>query len=139
MTEIKAGRADVNAMMVRFAKSMSDDRAEARQRMASGGDATHRYDEVDQIAVIERKLPPLLNDPFKEPRVMWETLNLPFGLDQIKVISTHSDASRNGWSMREIMTRRLHRAYRDALINGKVMGYELAARRARHAQIYVAE
>lgn len=136
---VTAGRADVNAMMVRVARQIAADRAAARQREASGDLSATEWLERDQLAVLQTELAPAAGDPLREPRVQWETLNMPFGLAAIRVHGTHSDALRNKWSLRELLTRRLHRAYRDALIAGKIMHAEQAAQRARQAQVYVAE
>ena len=120
------GRGDVNALAVRAAQQIVADRDAARARDGHGT----TWDEVDSIAVMEKRLP---------SGIMWETLNMPFGLPVVRVYGDEAAAQRNGWSLRELMTRRLHRAYRDALTQGRIMRDADAAKRARSAQVYVAE
>lgn len=136
--KIQAGRADVNAMMVRVAQQMAADRAEARQRAASG-QTSHSYDTRDQLAVMQTSAPPRAGDPLREPRTRWTTLGeLPFGLPELVVEGSLSEAAANKWDLRTLLTRRLHRAYRNALTAGKVMNVAEASARAKRADVYIA-
>jgi len=136
--KIEAGRADVNAMMVKVARQMSEDRAEARRKLASG-QTDYSYDTRDQIAVMQTAAPARDFDPLREPRTRWTTIGtLPFGLEPLTVEASPSEAAANGWDMRQLLTRRLHRAYRNALTAGKIMKIGEASARAKQAEIYVA-
>ena len=137
--KIQAGRADVNAMMRKVAQQISADRAEARKRRASGDDTAHNYDQRDQIAVMQTVIGPRVGDPLREPRTRWETMGeMPFGLQPIVVIGSQSEALANKWTLKQLLTRRLHRAYRNALEGGKIMPTHEANARAKRADIYVA-
>jgi hypothetical protein len=136
--KIEAGRADVNAMMVKVARQMAEDRAEARRKLASG-QVAYDYKTRDQIAVMQTPAPAREFDPLREPRTRWTTMgSLPFGLEPLTVEGCPGEAAANGWDLRTLLTRRLHRAYRNALTAGKILKIAEAAARAKQAEIYVA-
>jgi hypothetical protein len=136
--KIQAGRADINAMGVRLAKAMAADRDEARKRAASG-QTSYAYDARDQLAVMQTNAPPRDFDPLREPRVRWTTLgDMPFGLEPLVVEGSASEAAANKWDLRTLLTRRLHRAYRNALTAGKIMNVADASARAKRADVYIA-
>jgi hypothetical protein len=136
--KVEAGRADVNAMMVKVARHMAEDRAEARRKLASG-QVAYDYATRDQIAVMQTPAPAREFDPLREPRTRWATIGtLPFGLEPLIVEGSPGEAAANGWDLRTLLTRRLHRAYRNALTAGKVMNLKDASERAKRAEISVA-
>lgn len=125
---IEAGRADVNALAVRAARKMSAELATARARAA--GDIAPRPAPPDQLAVAQRSI---------GDRMVWTTMgSLPHGLEAIRVRGDRESARRNGWTIRELMVRRLHRAYCDALVAGRVCRPEEARTRARAAVVSIA-
>jgi hypothetical protein len=130
---------DLNALAVQACKNLAA-KAERRRQIAQSGQREMAGETVDSLVVVQEAAPPLEWDPFRVPRVKWSTTgSVPHGLEQLTVYGTVQDAERNGWTLHELMKRRLHRAYKDALVAAKVCDNETAKRWARESKVHVAD
>lgn len=129
---------DLNAIAVKACKSLAE-RDRARKRALESGVQEHQWQLADSLVVAQEAADPMPNDPLRIPRTRWTTISMPEGLPQLVVFGSLPEATANKWTLHELLTRRLHRAYRDALINAKVCGYDEACQRARAAKVHVAD
>ena len=116
----------------------------AKRRRELSGDEAHAWDTAPTIAVLQRvvhvpqRVHPLL-DAQDEVAIEWETLSLPHDLDTIRVRGTRREAERNGWPIRELLARRLHRALRNAMVAAKICSGQAANERAKRCAVVVAD
>lgn len=116
----------------------------AAREFAAKRDLMRRMDEVDgpaeerseSIAVLQRTVAP---DGAAEPYVEWEAINEPYRCRIPKVRACLSDAQRNGWSIRELLTRRIRRALLQELEANKIASGKVAMRIAMRTPVHVAD
>lgn len=128
--KVQAGRADLGAMARKLASNLSAERKK-REAAELSGYKRAEWDTPPTIAVMQRVEANMI--------VSWETMAMPHGLPLLTVRGTVDDARRNGWTLHELLTRRLHRAIRDALIKARIFNPAEAASRAMKCKVYVAE
>jgi hypothetical protein len=128
---------DLNALAVKACKSLADKEA-AKRRALESGVREYQWDLKVSLAVAQESAPPLPNDPLRAPRTKWATLSTPDGIPTLTAYGSLPEAQANGWTLHELMLRRMRRAYRDALVGQKVEWQE-ANRRAREVEIFVAD
>lgn len=129
---------DLNQLAVQACKSIAARKAAQRQALESG-QREHSWDVADSLVVAQESAPALPNDPLRVPRTKWSTISMPAGMAQLTVYGSLPEAELNRWTLHELLTRRLHRAYRDALVAGKLCDGETANRRARETKVHVAD
>lgn len=131
---------DLNVMFRAAAQRLSEQAAE-RRRIEQSGVSSHSYDEHDNLAVLQESAPAHPLDPLRAPRTLWRTLgSLPFNLPgDLVVAAGPTEAAKNGCTLRDLLERRLHRAYRNALVRYNAMDLQTANARARRALVYIAE
>lgn len=129
---------DLNALARKACESLAAKDA-ARKRALESGVREHQWDVADSLVVAQEAADPHPHDPLRIPRTRWRTITMPHGLSALTVFGSLPEATANGWTLHELLTRRLHRAYCDALIAAKVCDVQTAKRRARETKVHVAD
>lgn len=111
-----------------------------RQQQELSGDLAHVHQgNPPQLSVVQETLEPYPHDPLRMPVTGWKTLAQPFGIEEpLYACGNAAEARANGWTLHELLMRRLHRALRNELLKQKVPPEE-ANRVARQCPVYVAE
>lgn len=135
--KIEAGRADVNQLVKPAIEKMQEGLQARRQVILSGHGA--ELEAEDSLAVAQTAAPAKAGDPFNSPQTCWKTISMPYGLPLITVYGDPQAAARNKWSLHELMTRRMRKAYLEALVRGKICRVEDAKRRAMRCAVHVVD
>ena len=132
-------RADIGQLARRAARQMIQNKKLRQQQELSGGLKQAMQGNPPTLTVLQESLPPYPTDPLRQPCVGWKTLAQPFGIETpLYAVGNASEAKANGWTLHELLTRRMHRALRNELLRQRVPGRE-ANTVARSCPIYVAE
>lgn len=129
---------DLNALAVEACKRI-DAKNKARRQALESGVREHQWELADSLAVAQEAAEPLPNDPLRAPRTRWRTISTPDGIPELVVLGSLPEAEANKWTLHELMTRRMRRAYRDALVGLKIMDSASANKRAMATKVHVVD
>jgi len=133
-------RADIAEVARRAAGEMQAFRKQKERRELSGDDIRTTWETAPTIAVLQRVVSDGVYPGAQDlVAIEWETLALPHNLETIRVRGTKREAVANGWTLHELLKRRLHRVLRNRLAQARIFNPEEAARRAKLCEVYVAD
>jgi hypothetical protein len=118
------------------AREMIERKEQARRRELSGDVRATVAVNAPTIAVKQSALPP---DAWGQTVWEWRSLAQPWDLPELVVTGTKREADLNGWTVGELLTRRLHRRVRNLLVATQTVDKIEANRVAKLCQVYVAE